>query len=314
VNANDVGHLFGGLTFGFFGLWFLFIVSLIACGAIQQALRNEAPRRPRTDGELPPCDVAYLSGGAQRALLSAVTALTVAELVSVTDGTVRAIGRPRPELDELQRAVLAATTAPVPRAQLAEQRGVAAALAAIETRLIEQGLLLSTRRRRLVRLVGIIPVAVAVALLVRIVSTVAETRSAFMGIFGLVAVVMAVLQLRRSPRRSRRGDRMLGDLRRRHHAPRALLRSGWSGYGVTGAALSVGIYGSEAVRSCDPGLAEALCLPHTGDGGGMFGGSDSWGSSGGGWDSGSSWDSGGGWSSGSDGGGSSSSGGDSSSS
>jgi uncharacterized protein (TIGR04222 family) len=311
MNTDVFGHLFARLEFGFFGWWFLFILSLFACRGIQQAVRNPAPRRPRTDGELPPCDVAYLSGGAQRALLSALTGLTVAELVTVTDGAVRAIGRPRPELDELQRAVLAATTAPVPRAVLAERRGVAAALAAIETRLIEQGLLLSAQRRRLVRLVGIVPLAVAVAVLVRTVLDVVQTRSAFTVLFGLVAVVFAVLQLRRSPRRSRRGDQMLGDLRQKHHAPGLQRRTSWSDDDATGAALSVGIYGGEAVRTCDPGLADALCLPHTGDGGGMFGG-DSWGSSGGsdsggGWHSGSSWDSGSSWSSGGSDGGSSSS-------
>lgn len=55
MNANDFGHLFARLEFGFFGLWFLFILSLIACRGIQQVLRNRAPHRPWTDGELPPC-------------------------------------------------------------------------------------------------------------------------------------------------------------------------------------------------------------------------------------------------------------------
>lgn len=317
MNANEFGHLLSGIGSSFFGLWFLFILSLFACRGIQQALGGRAPRRP-AGGDLPPCDVAYLNGGANRALLSAVTALTVAELVTVTDGTVRAVGRPRPELDELQRAVLAATTGPVPQALLAERRGVAAALAAIEARLIEQGLLLSARRRRLVRLAGVIPLAVAVTLLVRTVSDVVHTGSGFHVLFGLGAVVVVVLQLRRIPRRSRRGDQVVGDLRRKHYAPGSHRWTNRFDDGATAAALSVGIYGGEAVRSCDPGLADALCLPHTGDGGGTFGGSDSWGSSGGsdsggswhsssGWDSGGSWDSGSSWSSGGSDGGSSSS-------
>jgi uncharacterized protein (TIGR04222 family) len=303
--AMNVNAMF---DFGFFELWFLFVLSYIAAAGIQQALRNPDARRLGTDGELTPCDVAYLSGGAERALLSALTALKVAEMVTVDDRTVRAIGRPRPELDALQRAVLAATIAPVPRSLLPDHPAVAAALAAIETRLIEEGLLLSDRRRRLILLVGVIPLAVAVSVLVEIVFIVVETHSVFTGIFGLVAAVFAVRHFRWLPRRSNRGDRALSKLRHPHSVLSPQRRSSGSDDDATGAALSVGIYGHEAVRTCDPGLADALCLPQTGDGSrGVFGGSDSWGSSGGG-DSGGSGDSGGGWGSGgSDGGGSSSS-------
>jgi uncharacterized protein (TIGR04222 family) len=309
MNSNVFGHIFTG----FFGLWFLFILSLFVCTGIQQALRSRAPHPGHADGEMPACDVAYLSGGPHRALLSALTALKLAELVQVDDRTVRAIGRARPELDELQRAVLAATTAPVPRSQLANRRGVAAALAAIEKRLVEQGLLLSDRRRRLVRLAGIIPLVVAVAVLVRTVQAMVQTGSAFHVLFGLGAVVVVLFQFRRAPRRTRRGDRTVGELRQQHHAPGARLGSGRYTDDATGAAFSVGIDGNEAVRGCDPGLADALCLPQSGDGGGgIFGGGDSWGSSGGsdsggGWHSGSSWDSGSSWSSGGSDGGSSSS-------
>jgi uncharacterized protein (TIGR04222 family) len=311
VNANAM------FDSGFFGLWFLFILSHFLGAGIQQALRNPAPRRSRTDGELSPCDVAYLSGGAERALLSALTALRVAELVAVDDRTVRAIGRPRPELDALQRAVLAATTAPVPRSLLPDRPPIAAALAAIEIRLVEQGLLLSGGRRSLIRLVGLLPLAVAAAVLVKTVFVVVETHSLFIGIFGLAAAAYAVRYFRQLPRRSKRGDRSLNELRRRHSALSPQRRTSGSDDDATGAALSVGIFGHEAVRSCDPGLAEALCLPQTGDGGSVFGSSDSWGNShswgsSGGWDSGSSGDSGGSW--GSDSGGSSSSSSDSGSS
>ena len=304
---------------GFFGLWFLFILSHFLGAGIQQALQKAAPRRLRTDDELPPCDVAYLSGGAERALLSALTALRVAELVTVDERSVRAIGRSRPDLDALQRAVLAATTAPVPRSLLARRPAVAAALTAIETRLIEEGLLLSGRRRLLIRLAGIVPLLVAVTVLVRTVFTAMETQSVFTGLFGVVAVVLAVHHVRRVPRRSRCGDRTLSKLRNRHTTLSPQRGSDSSNDDdVTGAALSVGIFGHEAVRTCDPGLADALCLPQTGDGGGVFGSSDSWGSShswgsSGGWDSdssggsGSSWGSGGSWGSDSSGGSSSSS-------
>ncbi len=266
------------------GYLLLAAVTWIATARRRRALAD-GPDRPAPHR---PYELAFLNGGADLAVTSALTAMHLAGTVAPRRGEVQAVGRLGSGADALERAVHAAATTPVPRRRLVLTRPVRTALDAVERRLVADGLLLGEPQRRAVRAVGWWTAAVAGLGLLRLLAGVAEGRPVGFVAVALVAVAaLALVQLLHAPRRSRSGDRLLARLRNENTAIAPGMRPDWVAYGPAGAALGVGLFGASALWASDPAFAEELALQRTdgGAGGGstvVTSGGDSGGGGGGG--------------------------------
>lgn len=278
-----------GDTWGISGPAFLVAYLLLAAAVWVAATRaRRALADSRASGTTPtgPHDLAYLNGGADLAVTSALAAMHLTGTVAPSKGLIHAVGRPAPGADALERAVHFTTGSPVTRARLPLHRSVRTALDAMDERLVAHGLLLSDVQRGRIRAVGWWMVAVAGLGLVRLLAGVAEGRPVGFLLVALLAVsVVALVQLLRAPRRTRAGDRLLARLRDEHHELDPAQRPDWVAHGPAAAALGIGIFGVSAVWASDPVLAEELAVQKAtagGDGGSSFvgGGGDSGGGGG----------------------------------
>lgn len=274
-----------GDTWGISGPAFLVAYLLLAAavwGASARTRRALADdRADRLPGAAPadPHDVAYLNGGPDLAVTSALAAMHLTGTVAPSKGQIRAVGKLEPGADALERAIHFTTGSPVTRSRLRLHRPVRTALDTIEKRLVSLGLLLPEAQRRRIRAVGWWMVAVAGLGLLRLLAGVAEGRPVGLVTVALLAVAgVALVQLLHAPRRTRAGDRLLVWLRDRHHELDPAQRPDWVTYGPVAAALGIGIFGVSAVWASDPALAEELAVQKAsagGDGGSSFvGGGD----------------------------------------
>lgn len=289
-----------GDTWGISGSAFLaFYVVLaaavwIASSRARRRLAAGSPDRPVAGLQSRPHDVAYLNGGPDLAVYSALSAMKLT-------GTIRSSGKGQvqstvrsPLTDDLEHAVAFTASAPTPRHRLRYHGVVSTALGRIEDRLIREGLLLSEQQRSAIRQTGLWMLAVAVLGLFRLLAGLANARPVGFLVIVLLAVgVVTVVELVRTPRRSRAGERALAELRTRHHGLSPAMKPDWIAYGAGAAALGVGLYGTSALWASDPAFADELAVQKaaagsgwSGDGGsswiGGSSGGDSGGSSGGG--------------------------------
>lgn len=266
-------------TWGISGPVFLVGYLLLAATVWAAATRRrralaDAPDRPVQD--LGGHEVAYLNGGADLAVTSALTAMHLSGTVAPVKGLIHAVGRPDPGADALERAVHFTTGSPVTRSRLPVHRPVRSALDAMHEHLVGAGLLLSEPQRRLIRATGWWMGAVAGIGLLRLLAGVADSRPVGFLVVALLGVTLVtVVLLVRAPRRSRAGDRLLARLAREHHELDPAQRPDWVAYGPATAALGVGIFGASALWASDPAFAEELAMQRattgSGDGGGYAG-------------------------------------------
>jgi uncharacterized protein (TIGR04222 family) len=229
-----------------------------------------------------PHDVAFLNGGDELAIYSALCAMHLRGTIATSRSGVMAVGRLDAEADELERAVHFTAASPVPRRRLAFHRPVRTALTAIEQRLVAAGYLLSGEQRNRIRRVGFWMLAVALFGLVRVLAGVAEARPVgFLVMATLTVAIVGAVQLAHAPRRSRPGNRALAELREEHHSLSPTVRPDWAVYGPSGAALGIGIFGTSALWASDPAFADEIEAQRVAAGGGTVTGGDSGGSGGG---------------------------------
>ncbi|NMH99840.1 TIGR04222 domain-containing membrane protein [Pseudonocardia acidicola] len=283
-----------GDTWGISGTTFLSAYIVIATAvwvAASRARRALADRRPDrlvADLSSRPHDVAHLNGGPDLAVYSALSSMHVSgTIVTAGRGNVLACGRPEAGTDELERAIHLTAVVPVPRHRLRFHRVVGTALAAVERRLTDAGLLLNDGERRSIQRVGLWMLAVAGLGLVRLLAGVAAARPVGFLVVALFAVTaVAAVQLIHAPRRSRFGDRTLARLRDEHHSLSPAMKPDWAANGATGAALGVGVFGMSALWASDPAFADELAaqkVAAASEVGGGYGGTvDSGGGGGGG--------------------------------
>ncbi|MGH3695731.1 MAG: TIGR04222 domain-containing membrane protein [Pseudonocardiaceae bacterium] len=284
------------VTWGISGPDFLVgygVLALVALlGIVVARWRLAAGAATTTTGELdrPPHDIAYLNGGPELAVLSALSSMRVAgTVVAEARGRVRAAESPGSEADELERAIHLVAAVPSTRRELVTNRIVRTALDKARHRLELAGLLLSARAQRRIKRTGLWMVAVAGFGLLRLLAGAANGAPVGYLILELLAVgVFAAVLLGWAPKRSRRGTAELRRLRRKHNELAPGMRPDWTAYGPAVAGLGVGIFGARALWASDPAFAadvEAQRLAATGGsgyGGGGCGGSASGGSCGGG--------------------------------
>jgi uncharacterized protein (TIGR04222 family) len=263
-------------TWGITGTTFLPAYLLIAAtvGAAglctRRALTEPGATRPIDDITAHPHDVAYLAGGGELAVWSALCAMRLRGTLIAADGTVRAVRRLDPDADPLEKAIHATAGSPVGHRRLTFHRSVRPALAAIEERLVAAGFLLSDDRRRRIRQVGFWMLGVAALGLLRVLADIAEARSVGLLVTALLLVtVFAVMQIALVPRRSRRGNRALAALRDRHRALAPEREPDWRSQGPAGVALRVGLFGTRALAARASGLTLEIApqVATTGDAG-----------------------------------------------
>jgi len=283
-----------GDTWGVGGPTFIVIYLVIAVAVwvattrVRRTLADPGPTHPAGDLTGHPHDVAFLNGGADLAVTSALSAMHLRGTIAPQRGSVQAVGRLDPGSadsngDDLERAIHFTTGSAVARRRLPFHGPVAAALATIEKRLVSSGLLLSAERRSRIQRTGSWMLGVAALGLVRVLAGTASGKPAgFLLVALLVVVVGAVVQLVRAPRRTRLGDRTLRELEQQHHTLSPAMRPDWAVYGPAAAALGVGIFGVGALWASDPAFADELAMQKAAaaggggfDGGGSFGGGDS---------------------------------------
>jgi uncharacterized protein (TIGR04222 family) len=225
----------------------------------RRALADPGITRPVGDLTARPHDVAYLAGGSDLAVWSALCAMHLRGTLTAADGSVQAVGRIDPATDGLEKAIHATASSSVAHRRLVFHRSVQPELAAIEERLVTGGYLLSDDRRRRIRRVGFWMFAVAVLGLVRVLADVAEARSvALLVPVLLILTGVAVVQLARAPRRSRHGDRTLAILRAEHRALAPEREPDWREHGPADAALGIGLFGTGALAASAPGFAREI--------------------------------------------------------
>ncbi|MGI5125716.1 TIGR04222 domain-containing membrane protein [Pseudonocardia sp. CA-107938] len=283
--AGDTWGIDGTTFLG--GYAVLAIAVFVAAQVARRSLTDPTHKRPAPDLTGRHNDIAYLNGGADLAVCSALSRLRLQGLVSARKGTITAVGRPAPGSgqgsDELERAIAFVTTSPTPRSRISWQRPVRSALDGIERRLVAEGLLLSDEQRNRVRRVGLWMVAVAGLGLLRLLAGIAGAKPVgFLVVELLVVAVVAVVQLVRAPRRSRSGDRALAALRGEYDRYAPAQRPNWTVYGPEAAALGVGLFGASALWASDPAMAEEFAVQRAASGSSSSGSSCGGGDSGGG--------------------------------
>ena len=279
-----------GDTWGISSTTFLIgyaVIAFLVFGAsvrARQVLADPARKASTPDLTTRPNDAAFLNGGGDLAVCSALASLRLRGLVQARKGTISAAGRP--DGDDLERAVMFVTTSPIPRSRLAWQRPVRTALDDIERRLVGEGLLLPAETRRRIRLVGLWMLAVAAIGFTRILAGMAGARPIGYLVVEFVAVlVITVVLFAKAPRRTRAGDRLLTEMRADLDRYAPAQRPDWTVYGASAAALGVGLFGASALWASDPAMAEELAVQRLGGGdggGGSYSGGDSGSSCGGG--------------------------------
>lgn len=281
-----------GDTWGISGPTFLVsyvviaVVVWVATTRARRTLADPRPSKPVGDLSGHPHDVAFLNGGADLAVTSALSAMHLRGTIAPQRGNVQAVGRLDPGADALERAIHFTTGTAVARRRLPFHGPVATALKDVERRLVAAGLLISPEQRSAILRTGFWMVGVAALGLVRLLAGTASGKPAGLLLVALVGVVVvALVQLGRAPRRTRFGDRTLRELAQQHHTLSPGMRPDWALYGPAAAALGVGIFGVGALWASDPAFADELAVQKasaagsTTDGGGCGSGGDSGGGS-----------------------------------
>jgi uncharacterized protein (TIGR04222 family) len=268
-----------------FLLWYGVLAAVVAgwCLVRRRALTGGPAQPPVGDWSRRPHDLAYLNGGGGLAVYSALSAMHMRGTVVSRKGQVSAVGTLDARTDDLERAIHRGAARTVHRNRLPGQHAVCTALAAIQKRLVADGLLLSDGQRSRIRRLGFWMVAVALIGLARFLSGVADAAPVgyLSAVLAVVVVVTAVL-LTTAPRRTRLGTATLARLRGEQHLLSPALKPDWTVHGPEGAALAIGLFGMSALWASDPAFAGELAVSRAAGTSGFSGGGDGGGDSGGG--------------------------------
>jgi uncharacterized protein (TIGR04222 family) len=275
-----------GDTWGIRGPTFLGLYAALAVVAVIATVlaRRSLARSPAPAVRLNnPDDVAYLHGGAELTVLTALSAMYVAGLIAASGRQrVQVVGAPGPDAGDLQRAIHLSAQEPVPRGKLPDAPPVADALRRIERRLIDAGLLVTAEQRKRIRRTAWVLWAVVAFGAVRAIAgyNAGKPIGLLLALLAVAVVGAAVLSLT-APRRTNRGNAELTRLRSAHASLSPKLRPRWRVYGPEGAALGVAVFGASALWAADPALAKELgtrqasFVGNSGGGGWSYGGGDS---------------------------------------
>jgi uncharacterized protein (TIGR04222 family) len=245
----------------FLGLYLgLIVIAVAATVLARRRLARSATMTPVTPLDSHPDDVAYLHGGPELAVLTALTAMYLDGRITTSgQRRVRAVGSVGSRASELERAIHRSAHQPVLRTALPGEPSVREALVRVERRLSEAGLLLTAEQRRRIRQAGwMLWVVVAVGVLRAVAGGTAGRSIGFLLVMTVAVAVGAVVVSCTAPRRTDRGDTELTRLRSTHAGLAPQLRPDRQVYGATGAALGVAVFGASALWAADPAFATEL--------------------------------------------------------
>ncbi|WP_432954585.1 TIGR04222 domain-containing membrane protein [Micromonospora haikouensis] len=260
---------------------------VVVIGAIVHRRRVLAGPPAVGGAQLGPQQVAYLNGGNQLAIWTALGGLRGTGVVGVRADRRLAVGGPLPAgATPLDRAVHHAANQGLYARELGRDRWVAQALDQLRQGLEQQGLALTPARRDSARRGSYLLFTLVGIGLFRIFAGLSNDRPVGFLVLAVVPLAVASALLARVPWRTRAADRALRELRRSnvHLAPAS--GPAYATYGAAGAAMGVALFGTATLWAMDPGFAEQAeiqrqALSGTGSSsvGGCSGGSSDSGSS-----------------------------------
>ncbi len=248
----------------FLGLYvILAVLSIGAVLLIRYRAGHPTSRREPPKWKLDPIDAAYLTGGPDRAVAAALTALRASEAVDMDNrDRLVATGSVPATATRFERVVHHALSSTGSRFLIVKERSVAAELDAIERRLLDTGLLAPASAHRHAKLAPLWLVPVLALGVARAIEGSDRGRPigylvTLMVLTGIVGIVLAV---RRAPRESAAGKRLLERMRSKHRHLRPDLSPAAAAYGATAACTAVALFGASALWRSDPAFASAAGL------------------------------------------------------
>ncbi|TDB71071.1 TIGR04222 domain-containing membrane protein, partial [Micromonospora sp. KC723] len=240
----------------FLGLY-LSAVLVAVVGALVHRSRVLAGQGAATAGRLDPQQVAYLNGGDQLAVWSALGGLRGSGAVGVRPDRRLTTGTPLPAgATPLDQAVHHAARRHLHARELVRDGWVARALTDLREGLERQGLVLSAERRSAARGGALVLVGLLTLGAVRATTGLANGRPVGFLLLALVALTVTTILLSRVPRRTRAANAVLRELRRRHAHLTPASAPAYATYGPAGAAMGVALFGTVSLWGLDPGFAE----------------------------------------------------------
>ncbi|WP_027660047.1 TIGR04222 domain-containing membrane protein [Salinispora fenicalii] len=236
----------------------LYLVTAAVLVAIALQRRNEVLNGSTYDANLlGPQQVAYLRGGAQLAVWTALAGLRSAGAINVgPDRRLTASDSLPIGSTALDQAIHLAASRGLRAQELSSDRGVRQVVHQLRGELVQHGLALSAEQRAALRN-AVLPLTVLFAIgVLRFGAGLANERPVGWLILAQVALLVVTILLFQRPWRTRTADRVLRRLHHRHThlAPRH--NPAYATYGATGAAMGVALFGTAALWAMDPGFAE----------------------------------------------------------
>ncbi|MET7419682.1 TIGR04222 domain-containing membrane protein [Dactylosporangium sp. NPDC005555] len=221
---------------------------------------------PALDREPGPEHVAYLTGGPLQALYASVAALRSTGSVQAAGDAIHT-GGPAPRGGgELAAAVHHAARGGMAVRGLPSDPAVRAVLDRTGEQLRGQGALLSPGRRLAMRLTSVPLFVLAVFGVARFALNLPTGDTPDLSAFvvalltvfcALAALFAGIVLAAMTPIRTRRADRVVHDLRRRHDALAPRHNPSLTGNGPAAATLAVGLFGIAVLWTADPAFARA---------------------------------------------------------
>lgn len=249
-----------GDTWGIPGPLFLKLYLMVAAVAVVGTLlhrRRTTAGPPTPPGPTSsPQQVAYLNGGDQLAVWSALGGLRAAGAIDVRpDRRLIAAGPTPTGVTPLDHAIRHAARQPVAARKLGRDSGVARALEQLRLGLEQRGLLIDADGVRALRRGRNLLLALLALGVVRLVAGLINGRPVGWLLLALAGLGVAFALLARTPRRTRAANVLLRRLRSSSHHLSPDSAPAYATYGAAGAAMGVALFGTASLYALDPGFA-----------------------------------------------------------
>ncbi|RQW82780.1 TIGR04222 domain-containing membrane protein, partial [Micromonospora globispora] len=228
--------------------WYLLAAALVVVGTLIHRFRALAGTPVGGVGQLGPQQVAYLNGGDQLAIWTALGGLRRSGAVGVQPDRRLTTGGPMPAgATPLDQAIYNAAGRHVIARELRRDEWVVRALDQLRDGLHQRGLALSPARRTAVRRGAMLIAALLVLGGIRTFVGLSNGRPAGYLMLTLVPLFIAFLLLGRVPWRTRAADRTLRELRRRHTHLAPASAPAYATYGPSDTAMGVALFGTATI-------------------------------------------------------------------
>ncbi|KWV33412.1 TIGR04222 domain-containing membrane protein [Micromonospora rifamycinica] len=255
-----------GDTWGIPGPLFLKLYLMVAVVAVVGTLLH---RRRTTAGppdaagidQLGPQQVAYLNGGDQLAVWSALGGLRAAGAIDVrSDRRLIAAGPTPTGVTPLDHAIRNAARRPVAAGKLGRDPGVARALEQLRQGLEQHGLLIDADGVRALRRGRNLLLVLLALGVVRLVAGLVNGRPVGWLLLALAGLGLTFALIARTPRRTRSANTALRHLRSSSHHLSPDSAPAYATYGAAGAAMGVALFGTASLYALDPGFAAQAAI------------------------------------------------------